>query len=113
MGVPSILQHSLLVLQVRAIIEYAVQTGSFVHYVPLAKATKTFSGGKDLALALASIMEEDQKAGRPLTCALVVSSINNHPGDGFFVKARALGYQFKDGETFWKAQCQALGIPLP
>jgi hypothetical protein len=113
MGVPAILQHSLLVLQVRAIIEYAVQTASFVHYKPLAKAVKTFSGGKELALALADIMDEDHRAGRPLTCALVVSSVSGKPGRGFFDKARALGYQFTNDEAFWETQCQALGVVVP
>ncbi len=113
MGVPAILQHGLLVLQIRAITKYAAHTGNFVHYKPLAQATKTFSGGKELAQALASIMEEDHRAGSPLTCALVISSITNRPGDGFFTKARALGYQFTDDETFWKSQCQALGVQVP
>lgn len=111
MGIPTATQHGLLVLQVRAIIEHAVQTGTKVHYKPLAKAVKAFCGGKQLALALASIMEEDNKAGRSLTCALVISSVTGKPGDGFFDKARALGYQMPYGEEhFWESQCKALGV---
>lgn len=80
-------------------------------YLPLAKSVKVFSGGKQLAMALADIMEEDDRAGRPLTCALVVSSVRGMPGDGFFTKAVALGYQMPYGEDrFWKSQCQALGV---
>jgi len=110
MGIPTATQHGLLVLQVRAIIEHAVQTKSFIHYLPLAKSLKCFSGGKQLAEALGSIMEEDCKAGRALTCALVVSSTTGHPGKGFFIKAKALGYQFINYNIFWEQQCQTLGV---
>ncbi len=113
MGIPTATQQGLLVLQVRAIIEHAVQTKSFVNYLPLAKSLKCFSGGRPLAQALGSIMEEDCKAGRPLTCALVVSSTSGAPGQGFFVKAKALGYQFGNFDTFWETQCQALGVAIP
>lgn len=111
MSIPTATQHGLLVLQVRAIIEHAVQTQAKVHYNPLAKAVKSFSGGKQLALALAAIMEEDHRAGRPLTCALVVSSVTGKPGGGFFTKARSLGYQMPYGEDrFWRSQCKDLGV---
>jgi len=111
MGMPNALQHGLLVVQIRAVIEYAIQTQAVVNYLPLAKSLGVFSGGKQLALALASIMEEDHRDGRPLTCALVISSVKGMPGDGFFVKARSLGYQMPYGEDrFWKSQCQALGV---
>lgn len=111
MNIPPILQHSLLVTQVRAIIEYAANSKTTVNYKPLAQAVKAFSGGKLLAQALGTIMEEDHLAGRPLTCALVVSSVTDRPGKGFFDKARSLGYQMPYGEErFWASQCKALGV---
>ena len=113
MGIPTATQHGLLVLQVRAVIEHAVQAKTFIHYLPLAKSLKCFSGGKQLAQALGSIMEEDQKAGRTLTCALVVSSITGRPGKGFFQKAKDLGYQFTNDNTFWESQCKALEVDIP
>jgi len=109
-SIPTATQQGLLVLQVRAIIEFVLQTKSFVNYLPLAKSLKVFSGGKQIAEALGSIMEEDDRAGRALTCALVISSTSGLPGKGFFDKARSLGYQFTDDRTFWQAQCQALGV---
>jgi hypothetical protein len=109
-SIPTATQQGLLVLQVRAIIEFALQTKSFVNYLPLAKSLKVFSGGRQIAEALGSIMEEDDRAGRALTCALVVSSTSGLPGKGFFDKARALGYQFTDDQAFWLAQRQALGV---
>ena len=110
MGIPTATRQGLLVMQVRAIIEYALQQGQFVNYLPLAKSLKLFSGGKQLAEALGAILIEDHKAGRPLTCALVVSSTTGRPGKGFFTTARDLGYQFSNEEAFWKKQCQALGV---
>ena len=113
MGIPTATQHGLRVLQVRAIIEHAIQAKTFVNYVALAKSLKLFSGGKQLAEALGDIMDEDHKAGRALTCALVVSSVSGCPGKGFFAKAQSLGHQFTNDQAFWQAQCQALGVPTP
>lgn len=110
MSLPTATQQGLLVLQVRSVIEYAVQSKQLVNYLPLAKSLKLFSGGKQLAEALGTIMEEDHRAGRPLTCALVTSSTSGMPGKGFFDKARALGHQFPDDQVFWQTQCQALGL---
>jgi hypothetical protein len=108
MGIPTATRQGLLVLQVRAVIEYAVQTKMFVHYQALSKSVKDFSD-KELAQALASIMEEDNRAGRPFTCALVVG-VRGDPGLGFYTKAKALGCQFSDSHQFWSSQCRALGV---
>lgn len=110
MGIPLATQQGLLVLQIRAVIEHAIQAQTFINYLPLAKSLKLFSGGRQIAQALGSIMEEDHQAGRPLTCALVVSSTSSMPGKGFFDKARLLGYQFVNETNFWTFQCQALGL---
>jgi hypothetical protein len=110
MSTPAATKHGLLVLQIRSVIEFAVQAEIRINYLPLAKSLKLFSGSKQIGAALGSIMEEDHTAGRPLTCALVVSSTTGMPGRGFFEKARSLGYQFTDETIFWQDQCQALAL---
>ena len=110
MNIPEATQQGLFVLQIRAVLEYAVQSGSFVNYLPLAKSLKIFSANKQIVQALMTLMEEDHKVGRPFICALVVNSTSGLPGKGFFDKAKDLGYQFIDDRLFWKTQCNALGV---
>ena len=94
-------------LQARSIIEFAVQTEIRVCYTDLSKALKVFSGGNSLPAALFAIMEEDKRAGRALTCALVTTG-TGLPHKGFFDRAKDLGFQFQDEREFWESQVRQL-----
>ena len=111
--IPAATRQGLMLMQIRAILDYAVHSGEFVHYLPLAKSLHVFSGGKELAIVLGMIMKDDHAAGLPLSCALIRSSVTGMPGKGFFAMARQLGYTYKDEYSFWASHCVALGVQPP
>jgi hypothetical protein len=56
---------------------------------------------RDLISALEQLMERDCKAGLPLLAAVCVSRLYAYmPANGFFIKARELGYKIEDEATF-------------
>ncbi len=55
---------------------------------------------------LEKIMEEDHRAGRPLSTAVMTSPRSGLPDQWFFEKAKSLGYQFDDPMVFWMKQCE-------
>jgi hypothetical protein len=61
---------------------------------------------------LGLISEHEHAAGRPLLSALVVTRDTGLPGDGFFVMAHNLGFQFPDTDAgrrlFWQEQVEAV-----
>lgn len=111
------LDLALLKAKVEAITTHCILQATVTNYVTVAKATGTFSGGKDLAEVLGFIMKDDAKAGRPLSCSVVVRSDTGRPGKGYFVCARDLGLDCPDTpageEGFWRAQISALKVVAP
>ena len=62
-----------------------------------------------LGQILGEISEEEHNRGRPMLSAVAVG-ISGSPGDGFFVLAKSLGYQFEDSSMgkskFWEEEKQ-------
>ena len=57
---------------------------------------------KDLTARLYDINTFEHEHGRPLL-GVIINNIRKHrPGDGFFVLARNLGYEFADEDRFWR-----------
>lgn len=56
-------------------------------YMEVARPLGMFSGGKELAVGLGRIMDQDAEAGRPLLCSGVVRRDTGLPGDGYFEHA--------------------------
>jgi hypothetical protein len=107
MRLPQATQRGLLVLQIRAIIKFALRAGIMVKYIDLAESLGLFSGGKQLAVALHTIMEEDYELKNPLTTCIILGPFGL-PVDGFFIKAKELGYEFENNEIFWEQQIKQL-----
>ena len=114
------MEDALLVAEVRGYIKAYIQTGDLVSYKTLASAMGVFSGGAVLSRTLGEIMAIDAREGQPLKSAIVVSSRNGIPGEGFFKKAYELG--LIDAATladeakcmaFWRNQLTQLGITAP
>ena len=63
--------------------------------------------GKELGHILGEISQEEHLRGRPMLSALAVGS-NGFPGEGFFVLAESLGYQYenttKGKRAFWEEE---------
>lgn len=83
-------------------------------YGAIASATKTLPRGGQLAQALALITEDDFKAKRPLSTAVVVSTDRKIPGTGFFQQCRELGLNIprtdEDEDIFWKRELARMGV---
>lgn len=100
-------QMAMFASMVRGIVlHYANHLKLLVTYGSLARTLETLPKGGQLAQALALITEDDHKAQRPLTTAVVVNNDREIPGSGFFTQCRSLGYHINrddDAEwTFWK-----------
>lgn len=108
-------QRDLYVAQVFGIVAFfAKHLRLLVSYGDIASALGTVPRGGQLAQALAVITENDHKANRPLSTAVVVGKHTGKPGAGFFTQARQLGYNVggseKDEEDFWSRQLDRLGV---
>jgi len=83
-------------------------------YGAIASATKVLPRGGQLAQAIALITEDDHKAKRPLSTAVVVNSKTGRPGSGFFIQCRQLGFEIGESDDdeldFWYAQLFKLGV---
>ncbi len=96
------------------VLHYANHLKLLVTYGSLARSLETLPKGGQLAQALALITEDDHRAKRPLSTAVVVSNDREIPGSGFFTQCRSLGYHINrddDAEwTFWKNQLDRMGV---
>ncbi|MEP7293295.1 MAG: hypothetical protein ABI835_16035, partial [Chloroflexota bacterium] len=57
---------------------------------------------------LTEVCIEEERAGRGLLCALVVSKATGIPGAGFFRGAAERGYDASDPEGYWRAELERL-----
>ena len=56
---------------------------------------------------LGEILEDDHANHRPLITSIVTHKYGDkEPGDGFYDKARSLGYRFNEPFVFWSTQVQ-------
>lgn len=56
---------------------------------------------------LGAILEDDHAEGLPLLTSIVTHKFGDkEPGDGFYDKARSLGYRFNEPFVFWATQVQ-------
>lgn len=114
MDISRVIRQHTLTACVQVVCKHCIITNTKTSYLAIAKATGTFSGGKELAEALGEIMREDVKEGRPLSCSVVVRTDTGRPGKGYFDCARDLGLNCPNDpageEAFWQAQITALGL---
>lgn len=96
------------------VLHYSNHLRLLVTYGAIAESVKTLPRGGQLAQALALITEDDHKAKRPLTTAVVVNAEHEIPGVGFFEQCRTLGYTIDttpDAEClFWKNQLDRMRV---
>lgn len=96
------------------VLHYANHLKLLVTYGALARTLETIPGGGQLAQALSLITEDDHRAKRPLSTAVVVNNNREFPGSGFFTQCRSLGYHINrddDAEyVFWKNQLDRMGV---
>jgi len=56
---------------------------------------------------LGEILEDDHSNGLPLITSIVTHKYGDkEPGEGFYEKARSLGYRFREPFVFWSTQVQ-------
>lgn len=67
---------------------------------------------KRLTTALYYVNKHEHENGRPLIGALVVRASDGLPGDGFYLCARDLGFEFERSEetAFWEAELARVGV---
>jgi hypothetical protein len=86
-----------------------------VTYQPIARVMGVPERGGQMAGAtgrmLGVISRNEVAQGRPMLSAIAVG-VSGFPGDGFFVLARELGFEFggskEEKRMFWESQCKAV-----
>ena len=62
-----------------------------------------------MSALLGAVFEDEHEAGRPALTSIVTHRYGDkEPGQGFYDKARSLGYRFTEPYIFWAQQVQAV-----
>ena len=113
-----------LVERIGKILDFCRNRHLLITYIELARLVGHPSWSSYLAQALGEIQKIDHANNQPLRSALVIKAgkMNTQygevepgtrrPGDGFFLYARKLGYDFTSDEHFWRQQIAAMGVRL-